>query len=223
MSNTKRYELKFVLSHHDKDVVMAWLRGSIGLFKQSFAARRVNNIYFDHANLSSFNDNIAGISRRQKMRYRWYGDAILPVQGVMEMKDKDNNLGSKRHIPINHLHVQPHSTWRDIITQMTAQSNTLKLFTSQYHVPVLCNRYLRQYYESYDKKVRITIDSDLTFYQQHSLITPNFTKASYTDKMIIVECKFDEEARPFAQRIMDSIPVRRSRYSKYAYGAFCNH
>jgi SPX domain protein involved in polyphosphate accumulation len=223
MQKERRYELKFVVEVKDKDEVFLWLYNSVGLFKKAHDDRRVNNIYFDHSNLSSLEDNLSGISRRQKMRYRWYGNNVYPIDGYMEVKNKDNNLGWKNHYKVENLHINQKDSWKEIISKIISNSEELQILSSQYFIPTLCNRYDRQYFESHDTKVRITIDLNIEFYQQNSLTNPNFTNKSYSDDLMIIECKFDEDSRKLAHSIIDKIPVRRSRYSKYASGAFCNY
>ena len=53
----------------------------------------VNSIYFDTQVLDTFNDKLDGVSKRFKLRLRYYGDS--PSSFVLEVKKKDAYLGLK--------------------------------------------------------------------------------------------------------------------------------
>ena len=57
--------------------------------------------------------------------------------------------------------------------------------------PTLLNRYKRTYYLSYDKKFRVTVDSEMEFYS----INPvrEFFKTFSDERKTIVELKYDQE------------------------------
>src|SRR6056300_1372620 len=89
MSNY-RYELKFVLNEnqlsHFKNLIK--LHG----FKKQHPKRKVSSIYFEDYSFNSLRDNISGISRRRKIRLRWYNNNTCPF---LEIKKKSDRVGNK--------------------------------------------------------------------------------------------------------------------------------
>ena len=81
-------------------------------------------------------------------------------------------------------------------------------------VPVLNNAYHRSYYISADGLFRITIDDQQTFaipftHQQHIPVH------SYP---LIVELKYDQKHADRSKFIMDYLPFRQTKNSKYTNG-----
>lgn len=69
-----RYELKMRCSPHLLAQARTWIRLHPARLRETYPLRQVNNLYFDTPHLSSFNANQVGISKRQKLRLRWYGE-----------------------------------------------------------------------------------------------------------------------------------------------------
>ncbi len=219
-----RHELKFVTESTNIDTIYKWLHDSRFLFYKKFEDRTVNNVYFDNNEFSSYKENVIGVSRRQKLRYRWYGKSSVPMAGTLEVKNKSNSVNWKENFSIKKSPYKQGDTWRDIITNIKDYSNNNKthLLFQEYSIPVVINRYDRQYYESKTDNVRITIDQNLSAYQQHSLIKPNFLNKSYMDDFIVIECKIPQDQYNNAKLLLKTFPVTRTKMSKYVYCGFCN-
>ena len=78
MSNL-RYELKLVCDGRLLPQARSWIRLHPAVFMTAYPPRQVNNIYLDTPALVSLNANLAGFSKRQKFRLRWYADGTLNV------------------------------------------------------------------------------------------------------------------------------------------------
>ena len=82
--------------------------------------------------------------------------------------------------------------------------------------PTLLNSYDRSYWGTFDKKIRITIDSNMRF---HSLLhTPRFTTYRQRDQAVIMEIKYDQDQEQHIHRITELFPFRLSKNSKYVNG-----
>ena len=68
-----RHEIKFILNDFELLKFKSWIISQTR-FKKKYEPRTVNSIYFDDINDSSANDNLAGISLREKYRLRWYNN-----------------------------------------------------------------------------------------------------------------------------------------------------
>ena len=74
-----RFENKAMLNTFNVSELGLIVKSHPALFSEIHQGRYVNNIYFDSANLDHYFDNVDGVSRRGKIRVRWYGD----MEGVL--------------------------------------------------------------------------------------------------------------------------------------------
>jgi len=189
------------------DQCLDMIRQHPASFVQEFPDRQVNNIYLDDPGLRFFHENIAGVSERKKYRIRWYGDRFTDmVQPVLEIKIKENQLGTKKSVKI-----QPFS-----IDEI--KDNVEYLIRSDLIPPQLTavssNSYLRSYYISIDKRFRITIDRILTF----GTFLYDMGIPKLATEEIVIELKYDFEQESEADHIRQYLPFQRTRFSKYVYG-----
>ncbi len=205
---TRRYEFKYTITGLGIQSILDAVRFHFGGFSEAYPSRRVNNYYLDTANLDYFYQNIDGISRRRKFRYRWYGDIKSATKGQLEVKHKENELGWKEIFDIE-------------MTQLATPELLAKHFSSLdlSLLPLratLYNSYLRHYFISADQKFRITVD-----YQQEFGLPFHFGQAYqslYKNPDIILELKFDEAHFDAARTITTHLPFLRTKNSKYSTG-----
>lgn len=197
-----RYERKYQIDSHDYyrvyDLIMANPTG----FQRSYADRKVNSIYYDDINYSSYNDNLVGVANRVKYRVRWYGDVLDQINNpILEKKIKTGLLGTKEYLQIEDFNLQsnaPDINERNLIT------NAL--------TPTVVVRYDRTYFESFNKRIRATIDRNL----EYGVISNGKLFGSfYADPRIILEVKYDQENEDEAQDCLQFISYRLSKNSKY--------
>ncbi len=171
-------------------------------------------------------DNLIGISRRTKLRFRWYGDDISVVQGVLELKCKSSQLGWKKHHSVGEGFDLMKISWRELLRRLREQVNDgeFSFWLSQLSWPVLITRYMREYYESTDHRVRVTIDYDLAFYEQITHWMPNLHLRAPVPGRVVVEVKADESLHRRVSDVLTSFPLQVERNSKYVggvLGALC--
>jgi len=213
-----RYEVKFITNTQNYDLVMSWIQNSLLSFRKSYPNRVVNNIYFDDQNLTDFHDNAIGLSKRNKVRYRWYGDKNAMLCGYLEIKHKLNNLGSKEIHKISDLEFDLNSSWKNFTASLEEQLSQKAKNYLVSRKPVLFNSYHRQYFESFNKKIRITIDKEQKFYKQNSSLKPNFTRSNYPLDIITIEVKAEKEHQEIVSKLVKDIPLRQTKYSKFILG-----
>lgn len=222
MSNAtqpRRYELKFVCSSSDLD----WLRPRLAqgrvVFRAAYEPRTIRNIYFDSPNLDCYYQNLSGVSQRDKIRLRWYGDDRLPAAGVLEFKRKRGMLGWKDCHPIRDLPRSPQTRWRELSRHIAdALSPAATLQFSGSDLPVLINAYSRRYLESTDGQVRMTIDTRLQAWNQIRTARPNLRCPAMFPDVAVIELKADAEHYEQLRLAIQDIPLRVSRFSKFCVG-----
>ena len=85
---TLRREVKFISNEIFLSKILAWISTSRLFFIKQFKQRSVNNIYYDTYGYDAYSDNLDGISKRVKLRYRWYGNNRTPNNGAIEIKKR---------------------------------------------------------------------------------------------------------------------------------------
>jgi hypothetical protein len=216
---TSRIEMKFIASDVYYHSVLSWLHLHSEGFASPYADRWVNNIYFDTHDLTAYDENLSGASSRTKVRYRWYGDSVYPDSGALEVKQRRNIYGWKSRFKVVKTPYVEGSSWRTIrgllLDQLPPEG---KRWLDANPVPVLINRYFRKYFISGEGDVRATIDSRQKVMEQRFKAYPNVIHPANIPEIIVVEFKFDRKHYDKASHMIQGIPIRRGRHSKYITG-----
>jgi hypothetical protein len=212
-----RHELKAVTQAYRLPEVRMWLRLHPACFREAYSARQVNNVYFDTVNLDSFVQNLAGSSARRKVRLRWYGEGCLDVLSTLEVKCKRNRHGWKLSQAIPQALNLYAMTWREILAALRKETPyELWRYLEDGRDPAVLIRYRREYYETFDGRVRVTLDHHISAYDQRHYERPNLVFALPMVDNLVVEFKANSlDGQPLAD-VVDSLPWRVSKSSKYA-------
>ena len=218
-SEDARFEIKFVSSAYHLADILYWLRYHGGLFVRQHADRRIHNVYFDTIDLIAYQDNVSGIARRSKVRYRWYGEEDTPAPGVLEVKIKRNVYGWKLRFAAETTPYEPGATWTTIRRSIREQVGRQgRVWIDANPVTVLINCYQRRYFVSNDGAVRVTVDNALKTWDQRFRAYPNLTHRVLAPDLLVVEFKSAREDRETLSRLIQGIPIRASKFSKYIRG-----
>lgn len=213
---TARLEIKFTANESEVDTLRQWLKLHWAGFYTPFPERWVNNVYFDTYEYLAYSENLSGASARTKVRYRWYGQHDHPQNGTLEIKCKRNYFGWKLRFKAESVPASDHSSWKDIQKNLVQQLDPeAKLWLESNPQPVMLNRYFREYYVSRDNKIRATIDTRQRVFDQRYKRHPNIKYAANLPKTLVLEVKFDRRDRDIAAHIVQGLPLRISRNSKY--------
>jgi hypothetical protein len=213
-----RYELKFVASPLLYHRVEHWVRMHRAGFFSPYPPRQVNNVYFDNFDYFAYEENLVGASARTKVRLRWYGDSWAPERCTLELKRRRNLLGWKLSQKTGGFDFAK-ETWREIRRKLRAElPGHMRTWLDANPCPVLINRYHRQYFETRDRKVRVTLDRNQAVYAQAAAGMPNCSRRTNLPATLVVECKFAVSDRALGTAAIQGIPLRVSRNSKYVIG-----
>ena len=216
---TSRIEVKFVVNDIYHDILLNWLHLHSEGFTSPYPDRWVDNIYVDTYDLAAYAENLSGVSSRTKVRYRWYGESVYPDSGTLEVKQRRNLFGWKFRFKIDKSPYIEGSSWRTIrellLDQLPPEG---KRWLDANPLPVMINRYFRKYFISGENDVRVTLDSRQKVMEQRFKAYPNFTHSANIPEILVVEFKFDRKHYDKASHILQGIPVRRGRHSKYITG-----
>ena len=211
-----RYEIKFISYEHNYHKIINWLKLHKLNFKKKYETRFINNIYFDSLDYKSFKSNIFGDSSRVKLRYRWYGNLSEIKMGTFEIKYKRNLYGWKRKFKINF------DKFSDKINLKKFSKNISlnlpkreKIFFESQSIPKIVNRYQRDYFTNYNDAIRVTLDRNHEIFDQRFVKEFNFSKTTLSQRVLVMEFKFNRQIKESIDSIMKQIPIRASRNSKY--------
>jgi SPX domain protein involved in polyphosphate accumulation len=210
-----RYELKIVYPQPWISEVRGWITGHPVGFVTAFPPRWVNSFYFDTPDLDSFNDHLAGVPERRKLRFRWYGESLQTGRGQVEVKNKTERVGWKDTHPIEYTFDFEKMDWSSILSELQQQSSGFIRELLSVVQPALLTAYWREYFISSDGIVRLTLDSDLCAYDQRFTAQPNLWFRQPLEDDIFVELKSEVPNAPDLADILAHFPSRVERHSKY--------
>lgn len=217
-SSSYRLERKFLVQSVEVESILHLLKRHQAMFTEIYSSRFINNIYFDNDKLECYHSNAEGNENRFKVRLRWYGECSNSPRASLELKFKKGLAGFKDNYQIP-LILKGDFPDTDEINQAISLANLPKLLRDRLHqfYPIITNRYLRRYFVSYDKRFRVTVDSELEFYSKTSFLKCHM-RPFFRKKDIIVELKYSHVDEKDSNEISQKFPFRMTKSSKYVEG-----
>ena len=201
--NENRVEKKFVLGKYKEDFLKKILIKNG--FTKYFIPRQISSIYLDTLNFDFAKDNINGVSKRKKIRFRWYNDDYSKI--YLEEKNKQNFFVKK-----NISKAIDFVTKKDLVQNLKEYLLNLDKIHNDFNYQfVLKTNYLRSYWISNDKKIRATIDTNL-----NTSPIKNLNRRLELNETIL-EFKFSPSNEKFFRNLffLNSFNLRSKKYSKY--------
>jgi len=189
-------------------------------FSEIYFKRYVNNIYLDTLDYKNYFDNIEGLAGRKKVRIRWYGNLYGKIENpTLEIKIKQGLIGIKKNYPLPDV-VFDHISFHRKVTPLLIGKKYLPeplIQELKLYKPVLVNRYMRKYFLSANKQYRITIDSQMKFFQPDD--NNSYFDKTYSDPFhSILEIKYSQAYDDGANQVTNYFPYRLNAISKYVKG-----
>ena len=203
-----RHEKKYRIGHSTASEVKQVLLSHPFSFSTAYPDRHINSIYFDSAQLTSFQQNQNGISQRTKYRIRWYGESLTQVTAPqLEIKIRDNEFGTKDITSLTDF---------DLSDPQQLEAIAKKHIPLEL-MPKVITRYRRSYYISHNKVLRATVDTAVTY---HGFGQYQYKTIPHIDSAIILELKCAKDEVTFLSEACQHIPYRIEKNSKYVNGVF---
>ena len=199
-----RLEKKFIYNIGDESYKYFLISG---MFKETYPKRVVNSIYLDSDIFQDVWDNINGFGNRKKIRIRWYNELNNSPVFIEEKKKigfvtqkKIENLGNFKNFSDLILFIKNEDYQKSSLFK-NKKINIKKALIVQYE---------RNYFELYNKKLRVTGDKKLKIFQKF----PN--KFIENDKLII-ELKYSVKNSSYVNNFVKNnfLDNRNQKYSKY--------
>ncbi len=212
INKIKRFERKWIFNSNNYLILINAVIRSNLFFRNQYPQRKVNSIYFDTNNYTSILQNLDGISGKKKIRIRWYGDEKIMTDPAIEIKSKNGFETKKEIIEIKELNnIQPFNL--DMINEkLNARLDLKKLV-----LPILTTNYDRQYFVSFDGKIRATVDYNLKSNFLKNLSQINIIKNF--KKICILELKYPTSLDKYVRQNLKDISLRLTKNSKFVNSA----
>lgn len=217
VSEPWRLERKFPFQNHQISLAKLSIQTNPALFTPLFSPRWVHNIYFDSLNLNSFHENINGNSDRIKTRIRWYQDPNGQNSDPhLEFKIKNNLICTKKTSKLDP-GLMPFfiPTFVKNNAMIIAIKTIKDLHATGHYIPILHNYYLREYYISANKKIRLTLDTNLSFENLNGQgVSPHIKNSDFS----VIELKFSPNDANEIMNVPNCLPFRLDKFSKFIEG-----
>lgn len=195
--NDLRIEKKIVLGIHRADFLKKKLLENS--FTKHFQDREISSLYIDTINYDHAKDNINGISRRKKIRLRWYNKDTSKI--FIEEKKK-NNFTVWKNVKNFNFELNKQNLSNQFSYFSFLKNNNYKF--------ILKTNYKRSYWLSGNNKIRATIDNNLK-------ASPSFNNNFINLPDTILEFKFSpKDENSFRDLFRENFcDLRINKYSKY--------
>ncbi|WP_372806533.1 polyphosphate polymerase domain-containing protein [Pontiella sp.] len=214
-----RYERKMLPPGTDPASVELRIRMHPAGFREVYPPREVNNLYLDTLGRADYFEHVQGVTSRCKTRIRWYGALDGPIaRATLELKIKRGAVGRKESYPVADFalnHAADADALRSVLN--TLQAPAAVRAAVELRRPSLVNRYARRYYLSADGLVRLTLDTKLQYFDPRNTARP-LGHPVRDVQTLVVELKYASDHAPQAAAIVNRLPFRISRCSKYVEG-----
>lgn len=214
-----RQETKFALHHADIKKLRRQLEGTGHRLVHNQQVSVVRSVYFDDSKLSAGHANLNGLGRRRKLRMRWYDSLGPGNDAYLEVKWRNNRITGKHRLKLHCDQRLSDLTYKQLgRSLMESVSPTFVPILLAYPDPVLLVEYKREHFSSADKRLRITLDYDLTFYDQTGKRSISTSFPHRMADFLVVEGKTPVGAERELREMLAPLPLKASRCSKYVHG-----
>ena len=223
-----RQERKFTFPKSSIEIVRDKIFNSKLLMSNTYPNRFVNTLYLDSLDFVNYNENLAGLSRRSKPRLRWYSNSQLGqvsrnTKIVFEIKLRSNTLGTKLtqiiNLPPNFLIIDSNNLIDHIRRELPSEYLPYIDHCTTFSLGV---SYEREYFEDYNRDLRITLDTNIVNIKPYESRIFNFCESEfYKQEYCILEMKYTENSKVQTQSFnFEGVTITPGRHSKYATGLY---
>jgi hypothetical protein len=220
----QRREMKFVFDGSCVDALRDVLE--VNARRVAFGdgpVSNVNSIYFDDARLSSAAESLAGVSRRVKLRLRWYDEKFARQRLFFEVKRRSGQVISKDRTPLDAPEVIDRIPYDDLLAWLgQALAPEPAAWLNLRPIPTTIVSYQREHFRDRDSSIRITLDYQIEAYTQLGLQRPARRSGVALDRLAVVEVKTLAADEHNVRRLLFPLKPRLARCSKYVHCCLAN-
>lgn len=215
----RRKEIKYAITGGDVTKLRSHLAVNGRRQIHNETVSTVRSIYFDCPRFSAARANINGDGSRRKLRLRWY-DTLLPENDAyLEIKWREGVVTGKHRMHLQSEVAIKTLSYRDLFTELNrAVPEKYHAFLYRYNDPVEIVEYKREHFTSECGRLRLTLDYDLTFYDQVGRSSMAARFPCRLEDLAVVEAKIPVGCDAEVRRMLYPFTPRVNRCSKYLHG-----
>lgn len=214
-----RTEVKFTLQDADVNKLRMLLAGRCRREIYKHPVSVVHSLYFDDARLSACYANLNGNGQRRKLRLRWYDSQLAPDNFFFEIKWRNNRVTGKHRFQIRSQQPLHTLTFKQISRQLfkIAPPEFVRDLVN-FADPIVVVQYRRQHFVSNDRALRLTLDYDLTYFDQRGRQSFSTSFGKRLEGLVVMEGKTPVGREFELRRLIHPFTPRAGRCSKYVHG-----
>lgn len=213
----KRYELKYLLSHEQKEAVLRAMQGNMKLDK--YGRTTIRNIYYDTDTYLLIRRSIEKPAYKEKLRIRSYSRAEPDSTVFVELKKKYQSVVYKRRISLPEEEAMQWVAGIRHCHQHTQIADEVDYFMDYYQTlqPVVFLSYEREAYYSIDESdFRVTFDDNILCRQEDlSLESQVYGTPILPEGKVLMEIKCSGGIPLWMVQVLSKEHIYKTSFSKY--------
>ncbi len=211
-----RYEMKLITQGMAYKRVLTELRLHKCALRTLHPSRRVQSVYLDTHDGRALEENLAGSSDREKVRFRWYGDETEVVRGTLERKIRRNMLGWKKtHRYDRDIRVAGASRLAFVRSLAEGAPAAFRSVLVEGFEPAQWISYTRDYLTTADGSLRVTVDHNIRCVDQRNRALLSMRYATPVPNVTIIECKTAQDRYDSLRYLLNTLPLVIDKCSKF--------
>lgn len=215
----QRRELKFVFDATRVDALRDVLE--VNARRVAFGdgpVSRVNSIYFDDHRLTSCAESVEGVSRRVKLRLRWYDEDFARRGLFFEVKRRVGQSIAKDRTPVEAIEPIDRIDYPALVDRLCeVLSPEAAGLLHLRPVPTMLVSYRREHFRDPDSGIRATLDYQVEGFGQLGLRRPARGPKAALERLAVVEVKALPVDEADVRRLLFPLEPRLARCSKYVH------
>lgn len=212
----KRYEIKFLLSREQRDVIATAIAPYMN--PDRYGKTVICNIYYDTPNYRMIRKSLEKPVYKEKLRLRSYGPAVGDGPVFVELKKKYGGIVYKRRLLL------PEQAAKDWLSGTVSREDTQIAreitYVRDYYADLSPRMYVSYCREAYfgkeDKNLRITFDTDIACRQEELSLSaaPGGTMVLEPDR-VLMEVKTPGALPLWLVNTLSANGIYKTAFSKY--------
>ncbi len=213
----KRYELKYMLTSEQKDIVLAAMKPYMALDK--YGRTTIQNLYYDTDTYLLIRRSIEKPAYKEKLRIRSYGTATPDSTVFVELKKKYQSIVYKRRISLPEKEAMEWVGREHGCPKHTQISEEVDYFLDYYGTlhPAVFLSYEREAYYSLDESdFRVTFDDTILVRRNDLTLTaPAYGTPILPCGMALMEIKCSGGIPLWMTEVLSREHIYKTSFSKY--------
>ncbi|MBQ2755354.1 MAG: polyphosphate polymerase domain-containing protein [Oscillospiraceae bacterium] len=213
----KRYELKYMLTHGQKEKLLTLMKPHMHL--DEYGKTTIRNLYYDTDTYLLIRRSIEKTNYKEKLRIRSYSRASADSTVFAELKKKYNDVVYKRRLSLPNQEAMEWLSGEKSLAKHTQISNEIDYFLRFYgtlHPTVFLSYDREAYYSNDDTDFRVTFDDNILCRQTDlSLESEAYGTPILPENKVLMELKCSGGIPIWMTDILSREKLYKTSFSKY--------